>query len=181
MLGHASLPLWYTTGITWHSCLVLAHLPRGATCAMSGWPWHSTLWNRLHWLGLLMSPTEKTIVSLWCFILNHFQFLKFHFVSFTAIHEKIFIVFMFSSQAHMLIVLKILKMAQFGGQQPAERRSYFFKRWLFLLSLLFTFGLCIFFVKHRIYCHDMGIYFNSFPNSIYCFPLPHWKKNDFEK
>jgi len=84
-----------------------------------------------------------------------------------AIHEKIFIVFMFSSQAHMLVVLKLLKMAQFGGpqQEPIERRSYLFKRALFLLSLLFTFGLCIFFVKHRIYCHDMGI-------TKYLIPLP---------
>jgi hypothetical protein len=74
----------------------------------------------------------------------------------TAIHEKIFIVFMVSSQVHMLIVLKLLKMADFGREQQSEQRSYFFKRCLFYLSLLCTFGLLVFFVKHRVYCHDMG-------------------------
>lgn len=75
----------------------------------------------------------------------------------TAIHEKIFIVFMVSSQVHMLIVLKLLKMADFGREQQSEQRSYFFKRCLFFLSLLCTCGLLVFFVKHRVYCHDMGI------------------------
>lgn len=75
----------------------------------------------------------------------------------TAIHEKIFIVFMVSSQVHMLIVLKVLKMADFGREQQSEQRSYLFKRRLFLLSLLCTCGLLVFFVKHRVYCHDMGI------------------------
>lgn len=73
----------------------------------------------------------------------------------TAIHEKIFIIFMISSQVHMLIVLRLLKMAEFGREQ-AEQRSYFFKRWLFFLSLVCTCGLCVFFIKHRVYCHDMG-------------------------
>jgi len=74
----------------------------------------------------------------------------------TAIHEKIFIVFMVSSQVHMLIVLKLLKMADFGREQQSEQRSYLFKRCLFYLSLLCTCGLLVFFVKHRVYCHDMG-------------------------
>ncbi len=75
----------------------------------------------------------------------------------TAIHEKIFIVFMVSSQVHMLIVLRLLKMADFG-RELSEQRSYFFKRSLFYLSLLCTCGLLVFFVKHRVYCHDMGIF-----------------------
>ena len=62
---------------------------------------------------------------------------------------------MVSSQVHMLIVLKLLKMADFGREQ-SEQRSYFFKRCLFYLSLLCTCGLLVFFVKHRVYCHDMG-------------------------
>lgn len=64
---------------------------------------------------------------------------------------------MVSSQVHMLIVLRLLKMADFGRERD-EQRSYFFKRSLFYLSLLCTFGLLVFFVKHRVYCHDMGKY-----------------------
>lgn len=74
---------------------------------------------------------------------------------FVAIHEKIFITFMISSQVHMLIVLRLLKMAKFG-QDKAQQRSFLFKNWLFYLSLFCTVGLCIFFVKHRVYCHDLG-------------------------
>lgn len=55
----------------------------------------------------------------------------------------------------MLVVLGLLKMAHFGREQT-EQRSNFLKRFLFFLSLFCTCGLCIFFVKHRIYCHDMG-------------------------
>ena len=62
---------------------------------------------------------------------------------------------MISSQVHMLIVLRLLKMAKFG-QDKAQQRSFLFKNWLFYLSLLCTLGLCIFFVKHRVYCHDLG-------------------------
>lgn len=74
---------------------------------------------------------------------------------FAAIHEKIFITFMISSQVHMLVVLGLLGMAKFGREQ-SEQRSFFLKRFLFFLSLFCTCGLCIFFVKHRVYCHDMG-------------------------
>lgn len=130
---------------------------------MFGWPWCSTWLSKLPWLGWHMSPTEKTTVSMLTMLPSTISLVRWlvmtrFFHPLTAIHEKIFIVFMVSSQAHMLIVLKLLKMAQFGAQhqRPVERRSYFFKRLLFLLSLLFTFGLCIFFVKHRVYCHDMG-------------------------
>lgn len=62
---------------------------------------------------------------------------------------------MVSSQVHMLVVLTLLSMAKFGREQ-SEQRSYFLKRFLFFLSLFCTCGLCIFFVKHRVYCHDMG-------------------------
>ena len=67
----------------------------------------------------------------------------------------------------MLVVLKLLKMAGYGqggksrgtsdGQTAArQQRSYYFKRGLFILSLVCTCGLCVFFIKHRVYCHDMG-------------------------
>ena len=120
-----------------------------------------------------MSPTGKTIVS-------HTQVPRYsvinkltipHFL-FAAIHEKIFIVFMVSAQVHMLIVLRLLKMADFGRER-SEQRSYFFKRCLFYLSLLCTCGLLVFFVKHRVYCHDMGNIkyvhlFTTLRNQLYC-------------
>jgi len=77
------------------------------------------------------------------------------------IHEKIFITFMISSQVHMLIVLRLLKMAKFG-QDEAQQRSFLLKNWLFYLSLVCTLGLCIFFVKHRVYCHDLAFSWFAF-------------------
>ena len=76
----------------------------------------------------------------------------------SAVHEKSFITFMVSSQIHMLVVLRLLKMAQFDKKQDVNnhQRSYIFKRRCFIFSLLCTFGLCVFFIKHRAYCHDMG-------------------------
>ena len=78
---------------------------------------------------------------------------------------------MVSSQVHMLIVLRLLKMADFG-QERTEKRSYFFKRFLFYLSLLCTCGLLVFFVKHRVYCHDMGnqIKYIGFQHSVFLIP-----------
>ena len=67
---------------------------------------------------------------------------------------------MISSQVHMLIVLRLLKMAEFGQEKQTEQRSFFFKRWLFYLSLFCTVGLRVFFIKHRVYCHDLGNFEN---------------------
>jgi hypothetical protein len=41
-----------------------------------------------------------------------------------------------------------------------EERSYNLKRFLFATSLASTIGLMIFFLKHRLLCHDMGLYYN---------------------
>ncbi|KAI9554253.1 hypothetical protein GHT06_019525 [Daphnia sinensis] len=105
------------------------------------------------WLALSLNLVEQAALIGVTYVSNRENY---------PIHEKIFVVFMVSSQVHMLIVLKLLKMADFGREQQSEQRSYFFKRSLFFLSLLCTCGLLVFFVKHRVYCHDMAFSWFSF-------------------
>lgn len=106
----------------------------------------------LVWLALCLSLVEQASLIGVTYVSNRENY---------PIHEKIFITFMVSSQVHMLVVLTLLSMAKFGREQ-SEQRSYFFKRLLFFLSLFCTCGLCIFFVKHRVYCHDMAFSWFSF-------------------
>ena len=74
-----------------------------------------------------------------------------------AVHEKIFMVFMFGSLSHMLATIKVFKLVK-PNMSDAERNSYLIKKFLFATSIVSTVGLCIFFLKHRLLCHDMGKY-----------------------
>ena len=121
------------------------------------------------WLALVLNLVEQAALIGVTYVSNRENYREFRwenveclsdsfdnlYIFFAAIHEKIFITFMISSQVHMLIVLRLLKMANFG-RDGAQQRSFLLKNWLFYLSLFCTFGLCIFFVKHRVYCHDLG-------------------------
>ncbi|EEB11526.1 fgf receptor activating protein, putative [Pediculus humanus corporis] len=71
------------------------------------------------------------------------------------IHEKIFITFMFSSLSYMLASLKIFNVVHVRKTNE-ENYSYKLKKLFFTASILTSFGLFIFFVKHRFLCHDMA-------------------------
>lgn len=76
---------------------------------------------------------------------------------FLAVHEKIFIIFMFSSLTHMLSSIKSLEYIKRTNRSNLEvTNRLFIKQVLFATSLLSTAGLVIFFLKHRLLCHDMG-------------------------
>ncbi|KAK9497712.1 hypothetical protein O3M35_004383 [Rhynocoris fuscipes] len=71
------------------------------------------------------------------------------------IHEKIFIIFMVSSLFYMLISLIVFRRTH-PNMNPYQYLSYLIKFTLFISSLIFTAGLIIFFMKHRLYCHDLA-------------------------
>lgn len=66
------------------------------------------------------------------------------------VHEKIFIVFMFSSLAYMLAAVRL------GRLITPNAKSLQYKQALFVISIISTVGLVIFFLKHRLLCHDMA-------------------------
>ncbi|XP_014209202.1 post-GPI attachment to proteins factor 2-like [Copidosoma floridanum] len=67
-----------------------------------------------------------------------------------AVHEKTFIVFMISSLFHMLVAVKL------GRLVTPNAQSLQYKQVLFTTSIVSTVGLIIFFLKHRLLCHDLA-------------------------
>ncbi|EFN61661.1 Post-GPI attachment to proteins factor 2-like [Camponotus floridanus] len=67
-----------------------------------------------------------------------------------SVHEKIFIVFMISSLTYMLIAVRL------GRLVTPNAQSLQYKQMLFMTSLVSTIGLIIFFLKHRLLCHDLA-------------------------
>lgn len=67
-----------------------------------------------------------------------------------AVHEKIFIMFMISSLTYMLTAVRLSRLITPNAQ------SLQYKQGLFITSLISTVGLIIFFLKHRLLCHDLA-------------------------
>ncbi|XP_024947477.1 post-GPI attachment to proteins factor 2-like, partial [Cephus cinctus] len=67
-----------------------------------------------------------------------------------SVHEKIFIVFMFSSLTYMLATVRL------GRLLTPKAQSLQYKQALFIASVVSTVGLIIFFLKHRLLCHDLA-------------------------
>lgn len=65
-------------------------------------------------------------------------------------HEKIFIMFMVSSLTYMLAAVKLSRLL------TPSAKSLHYKEKLFATSLVSTIGLIIFFLKHRLLCHDLA-------------------------
>lgn len=79
------------------------------------------------------------------------------------LHEKLFIVFMVSSLFHMLACMKALKsIGLTNGNKPSMQKELFYKQTLFWVSMLFTVGMILFFLKHRLLCHDMAFSWFAF-------------------
>jgi post-GPI attachment to proteins factor 2 len=72
-------------------------------------------------------------------------------------HEKIFITFMVTSLTYMLVSLRLLSILQPNGPtNQQEQRSVYYKKMFFALSIASTIGLIVFFLKHRLLCHDLA-------------------------
>ncbi|XP_043266782.1 post-GPI attachment to proteins factor 2-like [Venturia canescens] len=67
-----------------------------------------------------------------------------------SVHEKIFIIFMVSSLTYMLTAVKL------GRLMTPNAPSLQYKQALFATSMASTIGLIIFFLKHRLLCHDLA-------------------------
>ncbi|CAG9802482.1 unnamed protein product [Chironomus riparius] len=79
------------------------------------------------------------------------------------IHEKIFVTFMVTSLTYMLVSLRLLGVLQPNGPtNDQERRSLRYKRSFFALSIASTIGLIVFFLKHRLLCHDLAFSWFAF-------------------
>ncbi|XP_034118659.1 post-GPI attachment to proteins factor 2-like isoform X1 [Drosophila albomicans] len=79
------------------------------------------------------------------------------------VHERIFITFMICSLCYMLATIKlngILNARQTLTEQ--QRLSIKWKKILFVVSILSTIGLLVFFAKHRFYCHDLAFSWFAF-------------------
>ncbi|XP_066156480.1 post-GPI attachment to proteins factor 2-like [Euwallacea fornicatus] len=73
------------------------------------------------------------------------------------IHEKLFITFMVSSLTHMLACIKGTKIAaETRKDLESVKIGLKYKKDLFVLSLLCTAGLVIFFIQHRFFCFRMA-------------------------
>ncbi|XP_076289395.1 post-GPI attachment to proteins factor 2-like isoform X2 [Lasioglossum baleicum] len=73
-----------------------------------------------------------------------------------AVHEKIFICFMISSLTYMLMAVRLSRLITPNAQ------SLQYKQALFVTSLVSTIGLVVFFLKHRLLCHDLAFSWFSF-------------------
>lgn len=78
-------------------------------------------------------------------------------------HEKIFITFMITSLTYMLVSLRLLKVLQpQGPTNEQDKRSLRYKQMFFALSIVSTIGLIVFFLKHRLLCHDLAFSYFAF-------------------
>lgn len=78
-------------------------------------------------------------------------------IKFTAVHERIFITFMVCSLCYMLATIHLNGILNARKTLNAQQiQSIKWKKILFVVSILSTIGLLVFFAKHRFYCHDLG-------------------------
>lgn len=63
----------------------------------------------------------------------------------------------------MLVSMRLLKILQPDGPtNEQERRSLRYKKMFFALSIASTIGLIVFFLKHRLLCHDLAFSWFAF-------------------
>lgn len=112
--------------------------------------------------------TSESLLYFFIFNLH----IDFHaFLSFVlAMHEKIFITFMVVSLIGMVVTLRLLKVLQpNGARNEQEQRSLYYKRMFFALSIASTIGLIVFFLKHRLLCHDLAFSWFAFCEYLIAF------------
>ncbi|EDW65635.2 post-GPI attachment to proteins factor 2-like [Drosophila virilis] len=79
------------------------------------------------------------------------------------VHEKIFITFMVCSLCYMLATIHLNGILNARKTLNAQQiQSIKWKKILFVVSILSTIGLLVFFAKHRFYCHDLAFSWFAF-------------------
>lgn len=68
------------------------------------------------------------------------------------VHEKIFVVFMVTSIAHMLFGTILYRWSRYQPMTEREQKSYFWKKMMLLWISLSTVSLLYYFAQHRLYC-----------------------------
>lgn len=87
-----------------------------------------------------------------------------------AIHEKIFITFMITSLSHMMVSLRLIKILQPNGPvTEQEQRSLYYKKMFFYMSIASTIGLIVFFLQHRLLCHNLAFSWFAFCEYLIAF------------
>ncbi|XP_060601020.1 post-GPI attachment to proteins factor 2-like [Ruditapes philippinarum] len=68
------------------------------------------------------------------------------------LHEKIFVVFMITSIAHMVFGTTLYRWSRHKPMTDREKKSFFWKKVMLAWISLSTVGLLYYFVQHRVYC-----------------------------
>ena len=80
----------------------------------------------------------------------------------TAVHEKLFMVFMVASVVYMVVVVRLLHIVR-GGLSGKMAASFNQKKRLLCTILVATIGLLFFFWRHRMHCQPKGTYHRYSP------------------
>ncbi|RUS78833.1 hypothetical protein EGW08_013418 [Elysia chlorotica] len=170
------------TGITpqtylWRTSIGLQAAPRLSVCFFYYNQYrnkmHQVAPHRLAWFQILvrlnfwLNFIENCCLILVAFITNRENYPA---------HEKIFIVFMVSSLCYMLTNTILFKWSREGYSTEVDKKSYRWKKAMFVLSMVATAGLIFFFIQHRLYCTHGAFswfsfceYFIAYGNMAYHF------------
>lgn len=137
----------------WRICIGLHSTPR----FFVGLMYYNYYKNSLPFIQKNRQGLYKFLMSLcfWLYSIECFCLLAVSCISNKenyTIHEKIFVVFMVTSIAHMLFGTILYRWSRYKPMTDREKRSYFWKKVMFALISLSTVGLLYFFVQHRVYC-----------------------------
>lgn len=77
---------------------------------------------------------------------------------------------MVTSLTYMLISVRLIKIIHPNGPtDEKEQQSLFYKKVFFALSIASTIGLILFFLKHRLLCHDLAFSWFAFCEYLIAF------------
>lgn len=155
------------TGVTpgayvWRICIALHSAPRFAV----GFIHFNNYKNRILYIsekyrGLYMSLIR---INFWVYAVENFCLVAVTFISNKEnypIHEKIFVVFMFSCCIYMLLNTIIFKWSRSGPMTENELFAYKIKKYMWVCIMLSTAALLYCFVLHRFYCVPFAFSFFS--------------------
>ncbi|KAI8798961.1 post-GPI attachment to proteins factor 2 [Biomphalaria glabrata] len=146
------------TGVTpqtylWRTCIALHSTPRFAVClftynhyvsrAHSVHPQRLAKYMFLIKVNFWLNFVENSCLTLVAYITNRENY---------PIHEKIFVVFMVTSLAYMLLNTILFNWSRAGSFSETDRVSYYWKKVMFASIATATAGLLASFILHRVYC-----------------------------
>ncbi|XP_044159967.1 post-GPI attachment to proteins factor 2 isoform X1 [Bufo gargarizans] len=97
------------------------------------------------------------------FLLNVFEILCLLLLTYVSsnehhgIHQLAFIFFMFFSLGYMFITIRIWRISRKYSVSAEERRSYTWKKWLFIFNLTAFLVSLLFYYRHNLHC-EPGVY-----------------------